>query len=533
MVTQFKPTKRLFLMPKISAWFCGVALLFITPGNDTPPPREALNAISAKDIRRHIDFLASDSLMGRNTPSPELDRAAQYIAGEFERYGLKPVNGSYFNEFNLSTVRLGKENDLTITTAAGEKTYEIKKDFMPFDMTASKSVTAPLVFAGYGITAPEYGYDDYAGLEAKGKIVLIMRHEPGEKDSGSPFEGDKDTEYSQVSAKVQNAVDHGVAGLLVITDPANHRSLAPRGFPWPSLYEGIPDDALPLTLALTEKEKIPVVQIGETVIQQILGSIDTLRAWQQQIDRDRKPRSAALPNVQVRLQTTTEIALQPTRNVAGLIEGSEAKLKKELVVIGGHYDHVGYMKQHQEGEDYIYNGADDNASGTSAVLAIAKAFGAAKKKPKRSVLLITFAGEEKGLFGSRAYVEQPLLPLENTVAMLNLDMVGRNAPDSVSVGGVMRSPDLIKINEEENREVGMALDYSIESFHNRSDQYNFAREKIPFLFYFTGLHQDYHKVGDHPEKINETKIAKIATLAFRVAWRAANTNQRFRYVEPQ
>lgn len=518
---------------KIPAIFLGVFALFITPGRNSTPPREALSAITATDIRRHIDFLASDSLMGRNTPSPELDRAAEYIAGEFKRYGLKPVNGSYFNEFNVSTVRLGKENSLTITTAAGEKAYEIKKDFMPFDMTASKAVAASLVFAGYGITAPEYDYDDYAGLEVKGKIVLVMRHEPGEKDPASPFDGVKDTEYSQVSWKVQNAIDHGAAGVLVITDPANHRSLAPRGFPWPSLYEGIPDDALPLTLALTEKDKIPVVQVGVTVIEQILGSIDTLRTWQQQIDRGRKSRSVALPDVQVRVQTATEIALQPTRNVVGLIEGSDAKLKKEFVVIGGHYDHVGYIKQHKEGEDYIYNGADDNASGTSAVLAIAKAFGAAKKKPKRSVLLMAFAGEEKGLFGSRAYVEQPLLPLENTVAMVNLDMVGRNAPDSVSVGGKTYSPDLIKINEEENREVGMTLDYSIERYHNRSDQYNFARKKIPFLFYFTGEHPDYHRVGDNPDKINAHKIAKIATLAFRVAWRAADTDQRFRYVEPQ
>jgi hypothetical protein len=533
MVTPFKPMKRLFLMPKNSAWFCGMALLFITPSNNTPPPAEALNAITATDIRRHIDFLAADSLMGRNTPSPELDRAAEYIAGEFKRYGLKPVSGSYFNDFNVSIVRLGKENSLAITTAAGEKVFEIKKDFMPFDMTASHAVAASLVYAGYGITAPEYDYDDYAGLEARGKIVLVMRHEPGERDPASPFEGAKDTEYSQVSSKVQNAIDHGAAGLLVITDPVNHRSLVPRGFPWPSLFESIPDDALPLTLALTEKEKIPVVQVGEAVIQQILGNVDTLRAWQQQIDHTRQPKSISLSQVEVRLQTTTEATLQPTRNVAGLIEGADAKLKKELVVIGAHYDHVGYIKPHKEGEDYIYNGADDNASGTSAVLAIAKAFGAAKKKPKRSILLMTFAGEEKGLFGSRAYVEQPLLPLENTVAMLNLDMVGRNAPDSVSVGGVSRSPDLVKINEEENREVGMVLDYSIESYHNRSDQYNFARKKVPFLFYFTGLHQDYHRVGDNPDKINEHKIARIATLAFRVAWRAANTDQRFRFVEPQ
>jgi hypothetical protein len=521
-------------MQRISIFcFSLVPLLLFPAAKNTPPPREALAAIRASDIRHHVDFLASDSLKGRNTPSPELDRAAEYIANELKSYGLEPVNGSYFHEFHVSKVRLGKDNTLAITVGGQEQIYTIKKDFMPFDMTASKAVSASLVFAGYGITAPEYDYDDYAGLEVKGKIVLVMRHEPGEKDPASPFEGERDTEYSQVQWKVQNAIDHGAVGVLVIQDPLNHRSLAPRGFPWPSLYEGIPDDALPLTLALTEKEKIPVVQVGETVIQHVLGSIDTLRSWQLQIDRTHKPRSAPLSQVQVHVQTTTQVALMPTRNVAGLVEGSDPKLKRELVVIGAHYDHVGYLEPSKPDEDYIYNGADDNASGTSAVLAIAKAFGTARKRPRRSVLLMTFAGEERGLFGSRAYVEQPLLPLENTVAMLNLDMVGRNAGDSVSIGGISRSPDLVRINEEENREIGMKLDYSIESYSHRSDQYNFARKKIPFLFYFSGLHQDYHKVSDHADKLNEKKIATIATLAFRVAWRAANTEQRFRYMEPE
>ncbi len=520
-------------MQKPFLMFIGIAssLIFFI---DTPkPPKEALDTIRPTDIRKQIDFLAADAMMGRNTPSPELDRAAEYIAEEFKRHGLKPANGSYFNEFQVGYVRLGKENLLALSINGSEHEYTIKKDFMPFDMTGSKSVIASLAFAGYGITAPEHHYDDYADLDVTGKVVLVLRHEPGEKDAASPFDGEKDTEYAQVAWKVQNAIDHGAAGVLVVTDPVNHRNLAPRGFPWPSLFESIPDEALPLTLAITDKEKVPVVQIGEEIIQNLLGSVDSLRTLQKQIDASNKPKSFLLPNIQVRLQTTTETTMQPTRNVVGLVEGSDKKLKDEIVVIGAHYDHVGFIKRSPVGADSIYNGADDNASGTCAVLAIARAFGASKKKPRRSVLLMAFAGEEKGLFGSRAYVENPSLPLDKTVAMLNLDMVGRNAPDSVSVGGVKSSPDLIKINEEENREVGLMLDYSIDSFENRSDQYNFARKKIPFLFYFTGLHKDYHQVGDHADKIDEHKIAKIATLTFRVAWRAANTDERFRFVEPK
>lgn len=504
--------------------------LIFSPGNPKPP-KEALNAIRPADIRKQIDFLAADAMMGRNTPSPELDRAAEYIAEEFKRDGLKPINGSYFDEFQVGYVRLGKENRFAISVGGSEHEYTIKKDFMPFDMTASKSVIASVAFAGYGITASEHDYDDYANIDVMGKVVLVLRHEPGEKDAASPFDGEKETEYGQVTRKVQNAIDHGAAGVLVVTDPVNHRSLAPRGFPWPSLFESIPDEALPLTLAITDKEKIPVVQVGELVIQNLFDSVDSLRALQKQIDSTYKPRSFLLSNMQVRLQTTTETTMQPTRNVVGLVEGSDKKLKDEIVIIGAHYDHVGYLKK-QAGADSIYNGADDNASGTCAVLAIARAFGTAKKKPKRSILIMAFAGEEKGLFGSRAYVEKPLLPLDKTIAMLNLDMVGRNAPDSVSVGGLKSSPDLIKINEEENLEVGLMLDYSIDSFDNRSDQYNFARKKIPFLFYFTGLHKDYHQVSDSPDKINEEKIARIATLTFRVAWRAANTAERFRFVEP-
>ncbi len=498
------------------------------------PTQTALSSIRPEDVRRHIDFLASDALLGRNTPSPELDRAARYLAAEFEKYGLQPVNGSYFQTFHLDRIRLGKENFVTVTEPSGtELELKIKRDFMPYQFTADGEAAGELVFVGYGITAPEYDYDDYAGLDVRGKVAVVLKHEPGEKDEQSPFAGRKPTEYSKLRAKVENAIAHGAAGLLVITDPLNHRSLRPRGFPWPSLYKNIPDAAVPYTLSILADQKIPVVQVGKRFVKSAFGGVESLRQIQAVIDSSGRPNSFALEGFRVVVRTSLEVESTPTQNVVALREGSDPELKKQLIVVGAHYDHVGYKPgQADSGEDYIYNGADDNASGTVALLEVAEAF-SRQPRPRRSVLFIAFAGEEKGLFGSRYYVEQPLWPLSQTRAMFNMDMVGRNQGDRVSIIGYRHSPDLKRINEAANKYVGMDLRYDGEEFFRRSDHYNFARKKIPVLFYNTGLHKDYHKVSDNPDKINVGKIATVARLVFRTVWHAANTAETFRYVEPE
>jgi hypothetical protein len=464
------------------------------------PTRTALNSIRAEDVRRYIDFLASDSLMGRNTPSPGLDIAAHYIADEFSRFGLDPLDGSYFQKFYLNLVRLGDQNFLILKDqSGGEFSFEIKRDFMPFAYTANKEVQSELVFVGYGITAPEYNYDDYQNLDVRGKIVIVLRHEPGEKDSTSVFDGVRHTDYSKVRTKVENAIEHGAVGLLLITDPLNHRSLRPRGFPWPSLYRNIPNDALPYTLALAEEKKIPTVHVGKRFINKIFGSVDSLKAIQTEIDASVKPNSFVISDFTIALKTSTVIASDSTQNVVAFWEGSDPNLKKEVIVIGAHYDHVGYRKGEREpGVDYIYNGADDNASGTVGLLEVAEAFSLAPP-PKRSVIFIAFAGEEKGLFGSRAYVGQPLWPLSQTKAMFNMDMIGRNDGDKVTIIGYSRSPDLNQINTEENKYIGLKLEYNGEQHFMGSDQYSFARRGIPVLFYNTGEHPDYHRVTDNPD----------------------------------
>jgi hypothetical protein len=499
---------------------------FVFVGCATTSGSIADKTITPSLVKHHIEILASDSMKGRNTPSVELDSAARYIAGVFKTLGLQPPKGEYFEKVRLGIVSLGDDNFLKIEKDNVEKSFAIKSEYTPFDMTANREVNAPLVFAGYGITAPEYNYDDYAGLDVKGKVVFVLRHEPGEEDTNSVFDGRKATPYSNVGDKVRIAVEHGAVGVLVATDPVNHRLLSPRGFPWPSLSRTLPKDALPITLTADESGKVPVVHVGPEVVAQLFGGTQALASIQAGIDSAMKPHSFDIPGVKVSMKTSTSIKDMSTQNVVGYIEGSDPVLRNEFLVVGAHYDHVGYQKEHEPGKDYIFNGADDNASGTTAVLAIAEAFTRMPQKPKRSVLFIAFAGEEKGLYGSRSYTEQPLFPLEKTVAMLNLDMVGRNSTDSLFIVGESRSPDVARINREENKEVGFVL-VADDKVLGGSDHQSFYKKKIPFLFYFAGFHPDYHQVTDNPELINTVKLARVARLAFRTAWRIANDNQRY------
>lgn len=486
--------------------------------------------ITPELMKQHIFTLASDSMKGRNTPSPELDSAANYIATVFKSSGLQTVNGSYFQKVGLGIISLAQDNHLKISKDGGEISFKIKTEFTPFDMTGNQEVNAPILFVGYGITAPEYKYDDYKDIDANGKIVFILKHEPQENDSNSVFKGIEETEYSNVSEKVKNAISHGAVGVLIATDPLNHTSLTPRGFPWPSLSKTLPKDALPTVLIDDEVKKVPVVQVGEEVIAKLFGDVDKLKEIQTQIDSTMQPHSFVIENSTVSLKTSITVEDKSSQNVIGYIEGSDPKLKDELLIIGAHYDHVGYMKQHADTVDYIFNGADDNASGTSAVIAVAQAFSAMNHKPKRSVLFITFTGEEKGLMGSRSYVNKPLFPLGQTVAMLNIDMIGRNGIDSLYMVSEAACPDLAQINEEENKEIGFIL-ADEEKLQGGSDHMSFQKKKIPFLFYHSGLHSDLHKVSDEPEMINLEKAAKAARLVFRTAWRIANEDKRYKLVD--
>jgi Zn-dependent M28 family amino/carboxypeptidase len=259
----------------------------------------------------------------------------------------------------------------------------------------------------------------------------------------------------------------------------------------------------------------------------LLGSLDSLKHLQARIDKNLVPVSFIIPVTSIRLHANIITNARVVKNVVGYIPGSDPVLGKQCLIIGAHYDHIGYLKEHKPGEDFIFNGADDNASGASGVLAVAHAFSRMKQKSSRSIMFICFAGEEKGLFGSRYYTTHPLFPLAATVAMLNLDMISRNSPDSLYLEGASQSPDITQIFLEENKKTKFTLVIKQNEFLGASDQYSFYKHNVPFAFVFTGLHKDYHQVGDNPDKADCEKAANISRLVLFSAYRIANEERRY------
>ncbi|MBC8182428.1 M28 family peptidase [candidate division KSB1 bacterium] len=494
-------------------------------------PEEGLAAISADTMYAQVAYMASDELMGRNTPSPGLDSCAFFIANYFKYCGLKPIENAngYFQDVPLLKTKLAETQKLSLTVNGTETAYEIKKDFVPVHLTANREVTAPVVFVGYGITATEYNYDDYGNIDVNGKIVLVFTNEPQEKDTSSVFKGAKSTDHSKLNNKVMNAIDHGAVGFIYVSNPSRRFRRPPNA--WPSLMRNAPKDAIPLTLGEKQENKIVVMRIGKKLSDAIFSvSQLTMKDVHEKIDADLKPQSFELKNVSATLVTNLDSDKFMSQNVVGLLEGSDPELKDEIVVIGGHYDHLGARN-----DTTIYNGADDNASGTAGVMATAKAFFSCSEKPKRSILFMAFAGEEKGLFGSRYYVgTDPLFPLENTVAMINLDMISRNDTSEVEVYGWSKSEEMKQVFLNANELVNLPHEFKDEKgMRGGSDHMSFGRKDIPYLFFITGLHKDYHKPTDTVEKILPEKMAKVARIAFGCVWQAANMDGRPKFTDDE
>jgi hypothetical protein len=498
------------------------------PGSATA----AADLVREQDIRADIFFLASEAMAGRNSTSHEDRIATDYIAAEFMRLGLKPVgdNNTYFQQMEILTGDLDREHTSLHATVNGtDKSFPLGTDVQFVRQSIrNTSGCGSVVFAGYGIDAPEYGYSDFSGIDVKGKVAMVFIREPQANDPNSKLMGTLDSYHAFNWHKIEELRKRGATGLLLVQDrvPRDVKLIPPTS----------PRPAVTTSYALAgEMWDIPTLLIKRDVADHLLApSSKTTDALQSSIDSALKPQSFDVPQTNVCINKAfTAIQPHQGRNVVALLEGSDPKLKSETVILTAHHDHMG------ESGGHIYYGADDNASGVAGLLGVARALVNGNVRPKRSVLFISYDAEERIFLGSYFYVTHPLVPITKTVANLNLDMIGRDEDDAnwpvpadrnrnmVNVLGTRYNPSLRSIIDSENAHENLKLDYKMDrvdpdSLWSRSDHFWFATLHIPQVEFQTGLHPDYHTENDTWDRINYPKTTHIARLVFRSVVDLAN-----------
>jgi len=506
-------------MKRPSAVLLAAALLIVSTHAET-------RRIDPRAYLEHIKFLASGDLEGRGNGSPGLDTAADYIASQFREAGLEPGGdaGTYFQRFDMITgLSLQAGNVLAINADRSAVDFQIGRDYQLVSTSSDQSAPArplPLVFAGYGISAPALHYDDYAGVDSTGKAVLIFTHEPQENDPRSAFDGQTNTMHASMMRKVEVARSRGAKALLVIDD-ANHRPATDRFRRW-------------LREPQAEEYGLPVYYLSRDRVQRALGTRMNLGTVSAEIDRDFEPKSRALNGLTVNAVDQTVKVRRPVRNVIGLLKGTDPSVQAETVIVGAHYDHLGRsgrfsMSQNSTGQ--THHGADDNASGTAAVIEMARAAVDARTEFRRSVIFMTFAGEEHGLLGSSHYVNHPSVPIDKTIAMINLDMVGR-AGGRILVDGLANAPSI----DEDLKAAESSSSLKMTALRGgpgagASDDASFLLRKIPSINFFSGFHSDYHRPSDTWDKIDAAGGAAVADLALALARQLANRAERPPFVE--
>lgn len=524
--------------------------------------RSGISSIDSTQIYENLVFLSSDSLKGRSTGSPENNVAADFIAKKFIQYGLKPLgndikifqhgveqrlkngqfeNEDYYQKFYFLKTKLSNENYFSIHSYSswGEKitSFEYRKDFLiqVSGLYNNLKIKAPVVFAGYGIDKGEENYNDYLTKEGKpiavkNKIVLIVDGFPQESNPESGFSKSRNPLYRNPLRKMEAVQKLGALAIIVVNSPLKNEP--PFGIKYGSRINAY--ERNDFVLPIKSSRSIPIFFVSENVCNEIFEYSDyNLKDLLLGIEKNLKPNAFEFNKIELQLEINFEKELISTQNVVGWIEGTDEKLKDEYIIIGAHYDHIGlgyYGAMNRRDAGKIHNGADDNASGTAALIELAEAF--AIEKPKRSILFIAFSGEENGLLGSKYYAYyQPLKPLENCVAMFNFDMVGRNEIELLWIGGIFYSDDLRKLIEEENQSTKFELLYNTGLLNFASDQAPFLRKEIPSAFFFSGLHDDYHTPNDDYDKINYSKIERVAKLGYQAISKLANSNFKPKYQE--
>lgn len=510
-----------------------------------------ISQINSGDLEAYVSFLASPSMKGRSNGEPELDIALNFIASQAKLIGLKPANGnSYYQPYYVMEKMIDQEKSFITIASEGKDSITIKEPMRQlFPVGAGDfRIEGDVAFAGYGIKADKYNYNDLADLKPEGKIILIMTRSPLSEDGSSYlFDEPVWSSFMSIQAKLTGLLFSRAKAILIVPDPKSGCTSIDEQYP------GIANElrsskylkgTKPMIMDMPAMPRI--IFVNRSVADELLkGTGHTLDELQKDIDSKMKPYSFEIGGKKLKITETSVTKEVTLRNVAAYIEGSDPVLKKEVVVFSGHADHIGGVG------DGINPGADDDASGCAAILEIAQAFGSLDKKPLRSLLFLWVTGEEIGLFGSQSYVNSPLFPLENTVADLNMDMIGRvkgvadttaetpmTGPSGVFVIADNQSKDLIKIANDTDRKYPVDIDYSLSGrnhplqLFSRSDHFNFVKKDIPVLFFSTGLHSDYHHQGDVVEKIDFNKMETITRMIYEIGFSVANRKTRITVDNP-
>ncbi|MFN2516459.1 MAG: M20/M25/M40 family metallo-hydrolase [Pyrinomonadaceae bacterium] len=499
------------------------------------------DTISAAQLRDYLSFIASDVMEGRDTPSRGLDTTAQFLAMNLSRWGFKPAgdDGTFFQKIAL---RRGLIDKAETSAQLNGQTLSLGDDYIPVSRPADIAA-APLVFAGNGWLIKSKNIDAYKGIDARGKIAVIFSPPDGlpRGITNLDLQGKRGEDWMNAGDYAQK---QGVIGIVIVPDfqfianwERNRNRITDRGMMTVEKFQAA-DGPIQLPGIIASPRLANILFQGERQSATLI--FESIYGGQQ-------PEPFALnPTKKLSIKVKTRSDVAPTQNVVAVFEGSDPVLKNEYVALGAHYDHVGIGIP--VNGDGIYNGADDDASGTTAMLAMAEALAKTNTRPKRSVLFVWHAGEEKGLWGSRYFTTYPTIPLDKIVTQLNMDMIGRSkkegdtdprnrelsGPNEIYViGSKMMSTELGDLADRVNKQyLNMTFDYRYDDpndpnrFFFRSDHIHYARKGIPIVFFFDGEHEDYHRLGDSADKIDYQKMQKVARTVYMLMWEVANRPTR-------
>lgn len=482
--------------------------------------------IDTNRLKEVLNYLASDSCQGRELGTPGNDRASTFISSKFSSFGIPFIPGkdSYFQQVDFRWISW-EYNEINIDDYDYRQIWDYVS--IPTENESLSIQTDSIVFLGYGIESPTYS--DYASLSLRGKTIVIYNGEPHDKNGINYLTGSTHGSiFASRESKLRAASRHGVACVMIVEE--KFRELADQNRS--SLYSPVVQIANKVAVNLNP---VNTVFISSTMFSKIIGPLQKkIIAARDKINKSHKPKYVVI-KTPVRIKMMKQVKEVKGNNILAYFEGTDKK--DEVLIISAHYDHIG-----MRGQD-VFNGADDNASGSSAVTEIARILSLAASKgmkTRRSVLCMLMTGEEKGLLGSMYYVNDPVFPLDKTIADINIDMIGRtdqkyegNKSYIYVIGSDRLSKDLHKANEDITRLYShLTMDYTYNAeddpnrYYYRSDHYNFAEKGIPAIFFFSGVHEDYHRITDDPEKIIYDKYLKVVQHAFLLAWRLANQEQR-------